>query len=103
MRRVVGQGRVGRLQGGAHVREDVLHAGQGLAIELGQAFVQFHQAVVQVVGNALERQLVEFVDHRLEALLQLFQAAGHRRDLQGACGHIERDFVRLGVEIQGHI
>ncbi|MCY1425367.1 hypothetical protein D9M71_411540 [compost metagenome] len=33
----------------------------------------------------------------------MFQAAGHRRDLQGARRHVERDFLGLGVEVQGNI
>ena len=80
-----------------------MHTRQRLGVELRQALAQFDQAGVEVAGNTLDRQLADLVDDAFELLLQLFQVARDGGDAHGALVRVERDFFRLGVEVQGDV
>ncbi|MNG09641.1 hypothetical protein D3C84_930650 [compost metagenome] len=68
-----------------------------------QAFTQFDEVAVQVAGDALDRQLVDLVDHALQFFLQLLEAARNGRDRDWTGGRIEHDFLRFGVEVERNV
>ncbi|MNJ53796.1 hypothetical protein D3C77_492060 [compost metagenome] len=102
LRRVLGNGRIGRAQGLVHFFQRHLHIRQCLAIELLEAGTQFAQAAVQVAGNAFQRQLGNALHHSLQLLLQLLQATWQRRDGDRVGGLVEGHLGGIRVEVQGN-